>query len=113
VTQNFWTPQNETDAQDQQNSMTEQVQFLIDLEPDSGSYINEVCYCSLSNVEKILIKQANMHEPDWQTSFWGSNYPILLQIKKEVDPDDVFWCNPCVGNEGWEEVGDSLCQVGG
>jgi hypothetical protein len=53
-----------------------------------------------------------MHEPDWQTSFWGSNYPTLLQIKKEVDPDDVFWCNPCVGNEGWEEVGDSLCQVG-
>ncbi len=55
--------------------------------------------------------QAYPYEPDWQQTFWGSNYERLLEIKKEVDPSDVFWCVPCVGNEGWQMVGDVLCRV--
>lgn len=39
--------------------------------------------------------QANVNEPDWQNTFWGTNYPKLLQIKKARDPLDVFWYVGC------------------
>ncbi|CAG8959569.1 hypothetical protein HYFRA_00001470 [Hymenoscyphus fraxineus] len=69
---------------------------LRDLIPDMGAYINE----------------ANPYEPDYQTTYWGDNYARLARIKKEVDPDDVLWCSPCVGNEGWAEYGKGgLCRV--
>jgi hypothetical protein len=76
--------------------------------------------------------QADFEEPNWQKEFWGSHYKRLyaslhgisspltrangqinnsLQIKRSVDPDDVLWCTPCVGNERWEQVGDRLCRV--
>lgn len=55
--------------------------------------------------------QANINEPQWQETFWGSNYEKLVEIKRKYDPEDVFWCHPCVGNEGWEVVGDALCRV--
>lgn len=60
----------------------------------------------------MLIHQAYVNEPNWQTTFWGANYHKLLAIKSAVDPTDVFWCHPCVGSEAWEEVGDLLCHVG-
>jgi hypothetical protein len=68
---------------------------LRKLAPDSGAYVNE----------------ADPNEPNFQKSFWGKNYPRLLKIKKRIDPKDVFWCTPCVGNEGWEIVDDMLCKV--
>lgn len=55
--------------------------------------------------------QAAPFEPDWQHQFWGDNYERLVEIKRKVDPHDVLWCNPCVGNERWEEVGNKLCRV--
>jgi len=69
---------------------------LKELAPDMGAYINE----------------ANRFEPEWQKVFWGDNYDRLLKIKRDVDPDDVFWCQPCVGHDRWEEVDDRLCMVG-
>lgn len=68
---------------------------LRELSPNTGAYVNE----------------ADRYEPDWQRTFWGDNYARLLQIKRAVDPDDVLWCAPCVGNERWHEVGDELCRV--
>ncbi|KAF4449047.1 hypothetical protein F53441_7697 [Fusarium austroafricanum] len=66
------------------------------LSPDTGAYVNE----------------ALPFEPDWQHTFWGKNYEKLLSIKKAVDPGDVFWCVPCVGNERWEQKNDGrLCKV--
>ncbi|KAF2122532.1 hypothetical protein BDV96DRAFT_593064 [Lophiotrema nucula] len=38
-------------------------------------------------------------ERDFQQSFWGENYPRLIQIKEEVDPDLLFQCPSCVGSE--------------
>ncbi|KAK4187062.1 Tetrahydrocannabinolic acid synthase [Podospora australis] len=70
---------------------------LRELSPNMGAYVNEV--------------GADRYEPDWQQTFWGENYARLLQIKRTVDPDDVLWCAPCVGNERWHEVGDQLCRV--
>lgn len=81
-----------------------------------GAYVNEVClplfrffffFGSL-----LTIWKADAHEPNFQTTFWGEDYKRLAKIKKEVDPEDVFWCRPCVGNEGWTEDGQGgLCRV--
>lgn len=74
------------------------VQALRELAPNSGAYVNE----------------ADPTEPNWQRAFWGSNYPRLLNLKKKWDPDGVFWCRPCVGNELWTVTGaDGLGQDGG
>lgn len=56
-------------------------------------------------------KGAGRFEPNWQQTFWGETYPRLLQIKRTADPDDALRCNPCVGNERWEEVDNMLCRV--
>ncbi|KAI1809726.1 FAD-binding domain-containing protein [Poronia punctata] len=74
------------------NAKTEPLRKLA---PNMGSYLNE----------------NNPEEPNWQTSFWGDNYDRLLQIKGAVDPNDVFWCHPCVGNDRWETHGYRLCPV--
>jgi hypothetical protein len=70
------------------------VEALRVLAPDTGAYVNE----------------ADAYEPNFQETFWGDNYQRLFDIKRTVDPGDVFWCTPCVGNERWKEVGDLLCR---
>ncbi|KUJ23468.1 FAD-binding domain-containing protein [Mollisia scopiformis] len=69
---------------------------LRELSPDMGAYMNE---------------GAGRYEPNWQQSFWGDNYARLLTIKRAIDPDDVLWCTPCVGNENWAEVDNKLCRI--
>ncbi|KAF9532809.1 isoamyl alcohol oxidase [Crepidotus variabilis] len=60
---------------------TQSVATLRSITPTSGAYANE----------------ADIHEPDWQTSFWGSNYPKLLSIKNKYDPNHLLDCWHCVG----------------
>jgi FAD/FMN-containing dehydrogenase len=55
--------------------------------PDAGSYVAE----------------SNDFEPDWQTSYWGTNYPKLLAIKQNYDPDGLFFARHGVGGETWSE----------
>lgn len=71
-------------------------QPMRDLTPESGSYIDE----------------GMPYEKDWQHTFWGSNYQRLLDIKRRLDPEDVLWCSPCVGNERWRQGRDGrLCRI--
>ncbi|KAF2177623.1 FAD-binding domain-containing protein [Zopfia rhizophila CBS 207.26] len=51
-----------------------------------GSYLNE----------------ANIMETNWQESFYGTNYPKLLEPKKKWDPKSVFYATAAVGSEEWE-----------
>jgi hypothetical protein len=83
------------------------------LAPNSGSYLNEVCLCSSSRVILLLIwtVQANPYELAFQKTFWGSNYPRLLAIKRAIDPKDVFWCQGCAGSERWNVTESVLCRV--
>ncbi|KAJ2986193.1 hypothetical protein NUW58_g5144 [Xylaria curta] len=74
------------------NNITEPLRQLA---PDMGAYVNE-------NFPG---------EPDWQHTYWGENYERLLKIKRAVDPKDVLWCHPCVGNERWEQIGYRLCRT--
>jgi hypothetical protein len=79
------------------------VQKIRDVTPESGAYMNE----------------ADPEEPDFQRSFWGSNYPRLLAIKRRVDPWDVFYTITAVGSERWKVEGTQglpsqngrLCRV--
>ncbi|PKS08407.1 hypothetical protein jhhlp_005351 [Lomentospora prolificans] len=64
------------------------VGILRRLTPESGAYMNE----------------ADVLEPDWKRSFWGSKYPKLLEIKKARDPWGLFWAPRTVGSEEWEVV---------
>lgn len=55
---------------------------LRDITPAGGAYQNE----------------ADIFEPDYTTSFWGSaNYQRLLSIKNQVDPDNILTCHQCIG----------------
>ncbi|KAF9045971.1 FAD-binding domain-containing protein [Hymenopellis radicata] len=59
-------------------------QLMRDVAPDSGAYVNE----------------ANVHEPNHEVSFWGSNYPALVAIKQKYDPHSLLDCWQCVGWKG-------------
>ncbi|KAJ7185528.1 FAD-binding domain-containing protein [Mycena filopes] len=41
--------------------------------------------------------EADVHEPNHEVSFWGTNYPRLLQIKRKYDPQNLLECWHCVG----------------
>ncbi|KAL1914228.1 uncharacterized protein VTP21DRAFT_9651 [Calcarisporiella thermophila] len=68
-------------------SLRNATQPLRDITPGSGCYVNE----------------ADPNEPNWQFAFFGSNYQQLREVKKEIDPTDLFTCNKCVGSEYWTE----------
>lgn len=75
---------------------TEATQVLRDLAPDTGAYANE----------------ADPTEPEWQKTFYGSNYPDLLALKRRWDPLGVFWYKNGVGSELWVPEGESGIENG-
>lgn len=69
---------------------------LTALAPDTGTYMNE----------------AGREDPDWKANFYGSNYDRLLDIKKQRDPESVFYCPICIGSDEWvEDESGRLCRV--
>jgi hypothetical protein len=60
---------------------------------DSGAYSNE----------------ADTLEDNPALTFFGVNYPRLSEIKKQIDPTDLFIVNSGVGSERWD--GKGLCRV--
>ena len=65
------------------------------LAPGAGSYFAE----------------SDFFEPNWQTSYWGPNYPRLLSIKKKYDPAGLFFVHHGVGSEEWSA--DGFTRLGG
>lgn len=66
--------------------------------PGAGSYPNE----------------SDINEPNWQQSFFGTNYPRLYKIKGAWDPLGVFFAETAVGSEDWSAGIDKisrLCRV--
>ncbi|KAF8527001.1 FAD-binding domain-containing protein [Hysterangium stoloniferum] len=61
--------------------------------PDGGAYSNE----------------ADVREPNFQTTFFGPNYGRLSQIKNAYDPDAMFIVPAGVGSENFDV--DTLCRV--
>jgi hypothetical protein len=61
--------------------------------PNAGAYSNE----------------ADLLEPDFQTTFFGPNYAKLSAIKRKYDSLDLFIVGAGVGSERWDEWG--LCKI--
>lgn len=59
------------------------MRFIREITENAGAYVNEADY----------------FEPDWQRSFWGDNYPRLLDIKRRHDPMNLFQVHHGVGSE--------------
>ncbi|KXN80958.1 hypothetical protein AN958_06549 [Leucoagaricus sp. SymC.cos] len=53
--------------------------------------------------------EADLWEEDWQSVFFGPNYPRLSAIKTKYDPTDLFIVRTGVGSERWDAYG--LCRV--
>ncbi|KAJ5970595.1 FAD linked oxidase N-terminal [Penicillium vulpinum] len=53
--------------------------------PDSGAYMSE----------------ANIQEPTFQQSFYGTNYNRLYKLKQRYDPTGLFYAPTAVGSEDW------------
>lgn len=62
---------------------------LRSIVPDQGSYASE----------------SNYFEKGWQHSYWGNNYPHLVEIKSKYDPDGLFVVHNGVGSESWSTDG--------
>jgi FAD/FMN-containing dehydrogenase len=65
------------------------MKVLRDVVPNAGSYVSE----------------SNFFERNWQQSFWGTNYPRLLTVKKTYDPTGLFFVHHGVGSEEWSADG--------
>ena len=64
------------------STISTQMDPLRAITPDGGAYQNE----------------ADVYEPDPIGSFWGEkNYARLLEIKKQLDPENLLSCWNCVG----------------
>lgn len=50
-------------------------------------------------IGKAAYYNENSPHIGWQDTQWGSNYPRLLKIKKQLDPNGVLSCRACVGSE--------------
>ncbi len=66
-----------------------EIQALVRRSGAYGSYVAESSYFQF----------------DWQQDYWGAHYPRLLAIKKQVDPETLFFVRHGVGCEGWSDSG--------
>jgi FAD/FMN-containing dehydrogenase len=62
---------------------------LRKLAPQAGSYLTE----------------SNFFNEHWQEAYFGANYPRLLRVKKQYDPDGLFLVHHGVGREDWSADG--------
>jgi FAD/FMN-containing dehydrogenase len=76
-------------ARQRAQAITRAMDELGKLVPNAGSYVSE----------------SNFFEPNWQQSFWGSNYARLLAVKAQYDPDGLFFVHHGVGSERWSADG--------
>jgi hypothetical protein len=69
---------------------------LRDVSPAGASYVNE----------------GDLAEPNWQEAYWGSNYNRLLAVRREWDPEGVFYTQTTPGTENWSvlDYGTKLCK---
>ncbi|KAI8936516.1 hypothetical protein NX059_006921 [Plenodomus lindquistii] len=72
-------------------------QKLRDAGPGGATYVNE----------------GDLYEPNWQESYWGSNYARLFELRQKWDPNGVFYAQTTPGTEKWSVIdeGTKLCKA--
>lgn len=91
--------------------------------PAGFGYVNEVSLkrvaLSSSSFHRLNTRlttyhliQGDSNSPDWQSDFYGTNYPQLLDIRRKWDPNGVFYAIATPGTEDWEVIdyGTKLCK---
>ncbi|EAU80813.2 FAD/FMN-containing protein [Coprinopsis cinerea okayama7 len=92
----FWN-ENENDVETIERARERLINGTNILDPvsvNSAAYFNE----------------AMLYEKDFKTTFFGSHYDRLKEIKNRVDPEALFLVPLGVGSEDWDE--DLLCPKG-
>ena len=56
------------------------------------------------------VSESDFFEPEWQRSFWGSDFVRLAAIKQQYDPDGLFFVHRGVGSELWINNGFTRVQ---
>jgi FAD/FMN-containing dehydrogenase len=51
------------------------------------------------------VAESDFFEGDWRNAFWGTHYPRLARIKRQYDPDGLFFVHHGVGSEAWSADG--------
>ncbi|KAI8935070.1 hypothetical protein NX059_007665 [Plenodomus lindquistii] len=65
--------------------------------PGSGAYMNE----------------ADFRQPNWQSTFFGTNFDKLSAVKSKYDPENLFYILKGVGSDAWSVGKDGrMCRVG-
>lgn len=62
---------------------------ILKAAPGAGSYVSESDY----------------FEKDWKQSFWGTNYKRVAAVKKQYDPEGLFFVHHGVGSDQWSDDG--------
>lgn len=59
------------------------------------------------------VNEADPYQDNWQSHFWGSEYPRLKQLRGKWDPKGVFYAMSTPGTEGWHMLEDNtkLCKA--
>ncbi len=70
-------------AESSREQVNEAFSIIREALPGQGAYANE----------------ASFFTEDWKQEFWGDNYERLLQVKHEVDPDNLFRVHHGVGSD--------------
>jgi hypothetical protein len=75
------------------NSMADRIDksmaALLKVAPGAGAYVSESDY----------------FQRDWQSAFWGTHYPRLAAVKRQYDPQGLFFVHHGVGSEAWSADG--------
>jgi FAD/FMN-containing dehydrogenase len=69
-------------------------QTLRTVVPEPGTYLSE----------------SNFFEADWQHANWGRNYARLAAVKRQYDPDGLFFVHHGVNSEEWSADGFTRVQ---
>ncbi|KAI1075950.1 hypothetical protein F5B20DRAFT_343420 [Whalleya microplaca] len=85
------------DGVEAQRKITDQIQPVIEAAtPGAGAYMNE----------------ADFQQPQWQDTFFGTNYGKLLDIKKKYDPNNMLYATVAVGSEAYTVDADGrMCRT--
>ena len=62
---------------------------LLKVAPNAGAYVSESDY----------------FQRDWQHAFWGTNYSRLAAVKRQYDPEGLFFVHHGVGSDAWSADG--------
>jgi len=82
-------------------------------EPDvaKGRKAAETVHRSMNELRAVAsnggayVSESSFFEPEFQRSYWGSNYARLAEIKKKYDPDGLFFVHNGMGSEQWSPDG--------